>query len=423
MVRASRLFDFAGGFVAFCALSGFAFALTGCSEEPTAVAPRELKIAANDGAAKDSFGAAVAISGDTSIVGAVLDDDMGVDSGSAYVFVRSEDGSWTQQAKLMAPDGDAGDLFGSAVAIFGDTVLVGAPSAKDNGVTTGAVHVFVRNGETWTHQKKLVPLAAAADDQFGYALGLDGDVAIIGAPADDEAAPDAGAAYFYNRSGTTWAEPMKLIASSPGEAGFFGVSVAIAKSTALVGAWDDGSAKNAGAVFVYANDGMSWTNQSTLVPTDPSNEDLFGFSVALSGDRALIGASGGDDRGTDSGAAYLFVRNGTTWAQDQKLLPTDGAAGDVFGYSVAIWDDLATIGAYWDDDRGDYSGAAYTFSLTDGNWVEQDKHAPSDGIEGQKFGCSVALDGDMAIAGAYGDNEKGAESGSAYVFSVIDAAP
>jgi len=416
MVRASRLFGLVGGFFAVCAL-------TGCSEEPTAVAPRELKIAASDGAAKDSFGAAVAISGDTTIVGAVFDDDMGTDSGSAYVFVRNDDGTWSQQAKLMSPDGEAGDLFGSAVAIFGDTALVGAPSAKDNGVATGAVHVFVRNGENWAHQAKLVPMAAAADDQFGYALGLNGDTAIIGAPADDEAAPDAGAAYLYNRSGTMWAEPAKVLAKSGGEAAYFGASVAISKTTALVGAWDDGTAKNAGLVFVYVNDGMGWTDQGTLIPTDPSGEDLFGFSVALSGDTALIGASGGDDKGTDSGAAYLFVRNGTTWAQDQKLLPNDGAAGDVFGYSVAIWDDLATIGAYWDDDRGDFSGAAYTFSLTNGNWVEIDKHAPSDGIQGQKFGCSVAIDGDMAIAGAYGDDEKGIESGSAYVFSVVDAAP
>jgi hypothetical protein len=187
-----------------------------------------------------------------------------------------------------------------------------------------------------------------------------------------------------------------------------------------VGAWDDGSAKNAGLAFVYTTDGKTWTQEATLVATDAGVNDTFGYSVSLSGDTALIGSTGDVNAGTDPGAAYIFVRNGGKWSQDQKLMASDGAPGDVFGYSVAIWNDLATIGAYWDDDRGDFSGAAYTFSMTNGHWTEQDKHAPTDGIAGQKFGCSVALDGDLAIAGAYGDNTKGIESGSAYFFSTVE---
>lgn len=415
MTRFKGLFGYCGGFVV-------ALSLVGCSEEPTAVAPRELKIAATDGSAKDSFGAAVAISGDTAIVGAVFDDDLGEDSGSAYIFERASDGTWSQQAKLLAPEGQAGDWFGSAVAISNDTAIVGVPNAIENGVASGSVHVFIRSGAEWIHQAKLVPSVGAADDQFGYAIAVAGDVVVVGAPADDEVATDAGGAYIFKRSGTSWTEQDKLVPTPGGAAGYYGVSVALSESTALVGAWDDGTSKNAGLAFVYTTNGMAWTKEATLVATDADAQDTFGYSVALSGDTALIGSNGNDDLGTDSGAAYIFIRTGTTWSQDQKLVAADGEAGDVFGYSVAIWDDLATVGAYWDDDRGDFSGAAYTFSMTSGHWVEQDKHAPTDGIAGQKFGCSVALDGDVVIAGAYGDNEKGTESGSAYFFSAVDTA-
>lgn len=407
---------FVGGMVAI--LSSI-----GCTEEPTAVPPRELKIAAEDGVTKDSFGASVAISGDTVIVGAVLDDDLGEDSGSAYIFVRNDDGTWTQQAKLLAPDGKAGDFFGNAVALSNDTAVVGAPYAQDKGIATGVAHVYTRNGSTWTHQTTLVPNGSVVDDQIGYAVAIDGDSILIGAPGDDEVAMDAGAAYTFQRSGTSWMAQNKLVPTPGGAAGYFGVSVALSNSTALVGAWDDGSAKNAGIAFAYTSNGSGWALESTLLPTDPGTEDTFGYSVALSGDTALIGASGDDDAGKNSGSAYVFTRNGTSWAQDQKLAPSDAAADDVFGSSVAVWNDFAVVGAYWDDDRGQYSGATYTFALTNGRWTQQDKHAPSDGIAGQKFGCAVAIDGDLAIAGAYGDDEKGIESGAAYVFSVTGTTP
>ncbi|MBK9264828.1 MAG: FG-GAP repeat protein [Polyangiaceae bacterium] len=415
MTCIGRSFCLGLGFIALSALAG-------CGEEPTPVpAARELKIVANDGAAQDSFGASVAISGDTAVVGAVFDDDLGMDSGSAYVFVRADDGSWSQQAKLVAPDGQEGDWFGIAVAISDDTVIVGAANAVENGVATGAAHVFLRNGEDWQHEAKLVPSAGAADDQFGFAVALAGDVALVGTPADDDVAMDAGAAYAFKRAGGSWTEQAKLVPMPGGAAGYFGAAVALSNSTALVGAWDDGSGKGNGIAFVFATDGMSWTPQATLSATDGANGDTFGYSVALSGDTALVGAIGSDAAGADSGAAYVFIRNGSEWSQDVKLLPSDGTAGDAFGSSVSIWDDLATIGAYWDDDRGDFSGSAYAYAQKNGVWVEQAKHAPPDGIAGHKFGCAAALDGDLAVVGAYGDDDKGTESGSVYVFSVVES--
>lgn len=409
----ARTSSFLGAFVA-------ASLLAGCTEEPIATPARELKLAAEDGAAKDAFGVAVSLSGDTAAIGAVFDDDLGQDSGSAYTFVRADNGSWSQESKLVPPNGQANDWFGSAIAISKDTLIVGAPNASENGIATGTVHVYFHNGSEWTHQATLAPKSGAADDQFGYALALDGDTILIGAPGDDEVAMDAGAAYLFKRAGSSWNEETKLVPTPGGASGFFGASVAISQTTALVGAWDDGSAKNAGVVFTYTTDGSAWTPETTLVPTDPTAQDIFGYSLSLSNNTALIGAHGNDAHGADSGAAYIFMHNGTKWDQDQKLAPKDGAVGDAFGYSVGIWNDLAIIGAYWDDDRGDFSGSAYTFALTNGHWIEKDKHAPNDGIPGQKFGCSVAIDGDIAIAGAFGDTTKDKESGSAYVFSSVD---
>ena len=398
------------------------FALAACGEEPTPVQPiRELKLVAKDGAANDSFGASVGISKDTAIVGAVWDDDMGTDSGSAYVFVRGDDGTWSQQAKLLAPDGKENDAFGFSVDISEDTAIVGATNASENGVAMGAAYVFVRTGSEWKLEAKLLPSVGATDDQFGFAVALDGEIAIIGAPADDEIAMDAGAAYTFKRSGTSWIEQAKLVPAPGGMAGYFGAAVAISASSTLVGAWDDGSGKNPGIAFVHTTDGASWISQATLQANDIADGDTFGYSVALSGDAAIVGAIGHDASGTDGGAAYLFVRSKDQWSQEDKLLPADATPKDAFGSSVAIWDDLATVGAYWDDDRGDYSGSAYTFSKTNGHWIEQGKHAPLDGVAGQKFGCAASLDGDLAIVGAYGDNDFGDESGSAYVFSVLDS--
>ena len=188
------------------------FALAACGEEPTPVQPiRELKLVAKDGAANDSFGASVGISKDTAIVGAVWDDDMGTDSGSAYVFVRGDDGTWSQQAKLLAPDGKENDAFGFSVDISEDTAIVGATNASENGVAMGAAYVFVRTGSEWKLEAKLLPSVGATDDQFGFAVALDGEIAIIGAPADDEIAMDAGAAYTFNRSGTSWIKQGTLV--------------------------------------------------------------------------------------------------------------------------------------------------------------------------------------------------------------------
>ena len=209
------------------------------------------KLTASDAAAFDFFGESVSISGDTALVGAPLDDDAGSDSGSASVFVRSGT-TWTQQAKLTAGDAAALDQFGESVSISGDTAVVGAFGDDDAGVNSGSAYVFVRSGTTWTQQAKLTASDAAAGDQFGRSVSISGDTALVGAVGDDDAGSDSGSAYVFVRSGTTWTQQSKLTAGDAAAFDFFGFSVSISGDTVLVGAQGDDDAGTAsGSAYIF----------------------------------------------------------------------------------------------------------------------------------------------------------------------------
>ena len=369
------------------------------------------KLTASDGRGGDTFGFEVSISGDTAIVGAY--EDYG--QGSAYVFVRSGT-TWTEQQKLTASDGAAGDSFGLPVSISGDTAIVGAHRNDDNGSSSGSAYVFVRSGTTWTEQQKLTPSDGAAGDNFGHSASISGDTAIIGAMADDDNGSASGSAYVFVRSGTTWTEQQKLTASDGAAVDYFGITVSISGDIAIVGAHkSDTPGFDSGSAYVFVRSGTTWTEQQKLTPSDGAAGDIFGNSVSISGDTAIIGAYGDDDNGSDSGSAYVFVRSGTTWTEQQKLTASDGAASDWFGFSVSISGDTAIVGAY-EDDSGE--GSAYVFVRSGTTWTEQQKLTASDGAASDSFGRSVSISGDTAIIGAFGDDDDGSNSGSAYVFAL-----
>uniref|UniRef100_UPI0040574A2F FG-GAP repeat protein n=1 Tax=Candidatus Electronema sp. TaxID=2698783 RepID=UPI0040574A2F len=382
------------------------------------------KLLAGDGTADDRFGNSVAMSGDTAVIGAWLDDDKGDDSGSAYVFVRAADGTWSQQAKLTAADGAADDWFGFSVAVLGDTAVIGADGDNDKGTWTGSAYVFVRAADgTWSQQAKLTAADGAAYDHFGNSVAVSGDTAVIGADGDDSV---SGSAYVFVRAADgTWSQQTKLTAADGTVLDEFGSSVAMSGDTAVIGAYGDddkGSWSGSAYVFVRAADG-TWSQQAKLTAADGAADDEFGSSVAVSGNTAVIGAWLDDDKGDDSGSAYIFVRAGGTWSQQAKLTAADGAADDYFGGSVAVSGDTAVIGAYGDDDKGTWTGSAYVFVRTaDGSiwggiwWSQQAKLTAADGAAVDFFGISVAVSGDTALIGAPWDDDKGSESGSAYVF-------
>jgi hypothetical protein len=378
----------------------------------------QAKLIASDGAASDCFGYSVALSGDTALLGAYGDDDKGSNSGSAYVFTRSG-ASWTQQAKLTAGDGAAGDRFGWSVALSGDTALVGAYLDDDNGADSGSVYVFTLSGASWTQQAKLVSGDGAATDYFGISVALSGDTALVSAYCDDDNGAESGSAYVFTRSGASWTQQAKLTAGDGAASDCFGCSAALSGDTALVGAHqDDDNGAESGSAYVFTRSGASWTQQAKLTASDGAASDRFGCSVSVSGDTALVGAYLDDDKGPASGSAYVFTRSGASWTQQAKLTAGDGAVEDYFGRSVSISGETALVGAYQDDDNGFSSGSAYVFTRSGASWTQQAKLIAGDGAADDRFGCSVSISGDTALVGAYlDDNNKGGDSGSAYVFT------
>jgi len=323
---------------------------------------QQAELTASDAATDDSFGNFVAISGETLVVTAGGDDDAGTDSGSAYVFVRSGT-SWSQQAKLTASDAAAGDQFGFFAGISGESVVVGA--AFDDtaaGTNAGSIYVFVRSGTSWSQQQKLTASDAAAGDAFGWAGTIGGETVVVGAPGDNTG---AGSAYVFVRSGTSWSQQAKLTASDAAALDNFGRdAIGISDDTVVVGSpFDDtGAGTNTGSAYVFVRSGTSWTQQAKLTASDAAANDLFGLSVGISGDTVVASALNDDDGGTNSGSAYVFTRSGTSWSQQQKLTASDAAAGDSFGFSISISGSTVVVGAVNDDDGGTSSGSAYVFA-------------------------------------------------------------
>ena len=365
------------------------------------------KLTASDAATEDRFGHVVAIDGDTALIGAFGDDDNGYYSGSVYVFTKSG-GVWTEQAKLTASDGDEGEYFGLAVALDGDTALIGASYDDDKGRFSGSAYVFTRNAGVWTEQAKLTASDGSSGDRFGDSVALDGDTALIGAYYDDDKGGQSGSAYVFSRKVGVWTEQTKLTASDGSSSDGFGHSVALAGDTALIG--------SRGSVYVFSRRADLWTEQTKLIASDGASDDSFGSSVALYGDTALIGAIFDDDNGISSGSAYAFNRKAGIWAEQAKLTATDGAMSDYFGASVAVDGDIVLIGAYGDIDKDSSGGSVYVFTRSGEVWTEQTKLTASDTGGDDYFGHSVALDGDTALIGAPFRGDNGRNSGSAYIF-------
>ena len=382
-------------------------------------AKQEAKLTASDAADVDLFGWSVALSGDTAVVGAPNDEhEGGIIGGSAYVFVRSGTG-WTEQAKLTASDAATVDDFGRSVALSGDTAVIGAFTDDDNGSGSGSAYVFVRSGSGWTGQAKLTASDAATNGLFGTSVALSDDTAVVGAQTDDHAGVTSpGSAYVFVRSGTGWTEQAKLTASDPSAFAQFGHSVALSGDTAVVGAHRDGSFSD-GSAYVFVRSGTVWSEQAKLTASDAADGDWFGFGVALAGDTALVGAKLEGDN--DDGSAYVFVRSGASWSQQAKLINSEPAIFDNFGNSVALSGDTAVVGAWTDDHAGGLqAGSAYVFLRSGTSWNAQAKLIASDAAESDRFGGSVAISGDTAVVGAHQNSHAGGHlAGSAYVFRLF----
>jgi len=387
-----------------------------------AVAPSSLS-ATTPVLLENQFGYAVAVWQDTAIVGSPGDNIGAVeDAGSVYVFVKT-DGAWTERQKLTASDPASGALFGLSVALSGDTALVAAPGGTTLGAAAGAVYVFVRDGDVWVEQQKLTAPDAEAIDTFGVSIALAGDLALIGASRSDSGpVTDAGAAYVFARQGDTWNLEQKLTASDGAENDYFGGHVALSGDIALIGAAADDTAAgtDAGSAYVFVRAGGAWSEQQKLAALDSdSGQRFFGQALALAGDVAFVSARYGSyPPGSGNGAVYVFTGSGGDWIETQRLTAPDPQGPFAFGEAIALSGDTAVIGApYVDGGAQTNADAAYVFRLGADAWAVQQALTAPVGGSADSFARAVALEGDTAFVSAHGDDVFGNDAGAVHVFA------
>ena len=333
-----------------------------------------------------------------------------------------------QQAVQGASSPD--DEYGGAVAATRDFVATGQ-RMDDNNSHAGSAYVYARRldgSEAWDEVKKLIPPGGLANDNFGTALGMSGEVLVVGAPGDDTRGSGAGAAYIFSRNqggSNQWGFVQKLTASDGAAGDNFGDAIAIDGDTIVVGADSDNDlGADSGSVYVFTRGATNWVQSRKVLPTDGAAGDRFGWSVALSADTLVAGAPLRDQSAADSGAAYVFSRHqggSNQWGQIKKLLPSDPGASDQFGYAVAVNVDTLAVGAPFNDDLGADSGSTYLFTRHQGGsnqWGQVKKLLPADGgSAGDNFGRAVGVDGDNIVVGSPQDAGAATGSGSAYLFS------
>jgi hypothetical protein len=341
---------------------GMWVATASAQPSPDCLPQETAEILSPDPAPQDGFGLSVCIDGDTAVIGCPYDDDLGGNSGSAWVFERSAGGPWVPVAKLTASDGASGDVFGGSVCVDGDLIIVGAPIHATAGLGhAGAAYIFHRNqggSSQWGEVMKLTAEGdAAAEDHFGREVAINGNTAIVGAPVGHDA-HGTGAAYVFER--------------------------------------DQGGADN-------------WGRVARLAPADLQDQDNFGWSVAIGGDTAAVGAMRADPLGSDSGAAYIFYRNeggSNKWGQVRKLTATDGSANDWFGSNVVTSGDFVVASAIQIYDST-HEGACYIFNRNAGgndNWGQVKKLMANDPGVCPEFGRGLSMSGDVIAVGAGADN-------------------
>jgi hypothetical protein len=403
----------------------------------------------------DTFGFAMSLSGNTLAVGAPGEASATTDprndgapgAGAVYVFVRTG-ASWVQQAYLKASNVGMNDGFGTSVSLSGDTLAVGAPGEAssttdptDNTATgAGAVYVFIRKDGTWSQQAYVKASNIGANDRFGTSVSLSQDTLAVGAPLEDSAtdptdnnAPDAGAAYVFVRNGVVWTLQSYLKASNVEGGDQFGSSVSVSGDSLAVGAIHeaggtgnpaDNSAPGAGAVYVFTRANRSWTQQAYLKASNASMGYLFGWSVALSQDTLAVGstiessaATGingnqNDQSAPGSGAAYVFVRDGTTWTEQAYIKASNTGPGDTFGASVALSGEILAVSAIAeasnttgtdgdpDDNSAIGAGAVYVYLRTGTKWAQRAYLKASNTGMSDNFGGSIALSPDTLVIAA-----------------------
>ena len=373
------------------------------------------------------------IVGDVVIVGRHnVDHDRHPGAGRIYTLNRNK---WELTAELIPHDrkpntGQAG--IGYDVAISGppgrriaDYAIIGAPGDDEAAENAGAAYVFAFNAPHWQQEVKLTAADAGKRDAFGYVVSVDGTTAVVGAPEDDDAGNNSGAVYVFVRDANGWKQHSKLVPKELAKSDAFGGAVEIQDSTLIVGApgHTHGGIRFAGAVFVFVRDGDAWRMRAKLTADDAGAGDQFGVSVGMEGDTIIVGARKHDPDGIkDAGAAYIFQRGGNTWKQHAKLTAPKKRNGDHFGTGVATSRNIAIVGAPLREEGAPSAGAAYSFVNVEGVWNNAATVVPDVAHPNLFFGSAIAISGDTVIVTGGDGPEKGVGVGNGIVAYVYGGA-
>jgi hypothetical protein len=408
-----------------------------------------VKVCASDRGAGDFYGYSVSVSDQWAVVGAYMERENVsggatlTGAGSAYIL-RKDGNTWVQHQKIVASDRAANDFFGYSVAIHGNYIIVGAYQEDENELgsgtmgNTGSVYIFHNNSGTWSQVQKICAADRSTDDFFGCSLAINGDWIIVGAYQEDEneigGAPisSAGSAYIFKNNAGIWSQQQKIVASDRSAADFFGYSVAICDNYAIVGAYSEdedalglNTALGAGSAYIFKNNAGSWNQIKKIVHSDREASDYFGFSVDITDEYAVIGAYGEQ---SESGAVYVFKNNLDSWAQSAKLIASDRANSDRFGYSVATHNDQIVVGASLEDHDAlgenplTNPGSAYVFKNISDVWTQVQKIVASDRGGSDNYGVSVSIFDNQIICGAHNEDHDAnggvflSNSGSVYFY-------
>ena len=357
------------------------------------------KITPSDGASGDTFGFGVAVGSGRIVVGALQDDDNGTDSGSAYVF----DLEGNQLTKIIAnAGGQPLEFFGESVAVGNGRIVVGAAGNDAFGPNTGAAYIFDLDGNPI---RGILGRDSTEGDEFGHRVAVGNGRIVVGAPDNNDNGTSSGSAYIFSLDGH---EITKILASDAASGDQFGYSVAVGSGRIVVGAsGNDDNGDRSGSAYIFDIDGNEITK---ILASDGAPVDFFGQSVAVGSGRIVVGAPSDDDNGTSSGSAYIFDLDGN---EITKILPSDGASGDNFGFGVAVGSGRIVVGALFNDDNGTNSGSTYIFDL-DGNQLA--KITASDAAAFDQFGYRVAAGSDRIVVSAPFSDDNGTNSGSAYIY-------
>ena len=372
--------------------------------------------------AQDQLGFSVAIDGDRIIVGAAKSDTLASNGGRALAW-RRQGSVWGLDQTIVPSAPSLGAQFGWAVDVSGDRAVVGAPMEPSPDGITGATYVQELVGGSWTEAERVA--VTAVESFFGSTVAIEGDWAVVGAPfATPPTFTGPGVAHVYRRNPGTgdWNFHTLLGAADSIDYIEFGSSVAIDGDVIVVGA-EKGVKDDAiigGAAYVFRRQGSNWNQEAKLTAFDAAYHDRFGDAVAVSGEVILVGAKAEDARGEEAGAAYVFTRDPETgaWSQTQKLVASDGGEGDEFGYAISIDGARAVVGAWLaEGETASTAGAVYFFRRSGGAWMEDDIFRAFNGAYGDGFGASVSISGDCAVVGAPNKDVDGhTNAGAAYTF-------